>query len=61
MGYVDCADMKYVLAGEPFPADIGIDPTKGPNAVASGDGVCVLNADTTPNEAVSVTSLKARF
>ena len=61
MGYVDSSDVKVKLAGEPWPGDVGIDPTKGPTAVASGDGVCVLNALATPNEATSMTSLKARF
>jgi hypothetical protein len=61
MGYIDCNDTGHLLSPEPWPSDTNIDPTKGPNGVASGDGVCVLNADTVPNELDSVSSLKARF
>ena len=63
MGYIDTTSAKHGLLPEPWPGidQTNIDPTKGPNGVASGDGVCVLNADSTPNESVSVTSLKARF
>ena len=61
MGYIDCVDTGHLLTGTPWPGGTNIDPTKGPNGVASGDGVCVLNALTVPTESESVSSLKARF
>ena len=61
MGYIDPVDGNHVLDPLPWPAGTNIDPTKGPNGVPSGDGVCVLNADTVPNESHSVSSLKAQF
>lgn len=61
-GYVDCTNAKHPMTLEPFPAPdvIGVDPTKLVG-VDSGDGVCVLNADVTPNETASVGTLKGRF
>lgn len=65
MGYIDCTPapngVGYILTGEPWPAGTNIDPTKGPSGVPSGDGVCVINADSVPNEVDSVSSLKGRF
>ena len=61
MGYIDCVDQGRTLSPAPWPSGTNIDPTKGPSGVPSGDGVCVLNADTVPNESDSVSSLKARF
>ena len=64
MGYIDPVDGNHVLDPEPWPtidATTPVDPTKGPNAVPSGDGVLVLNPATTPVDAGSVSSLKARF